>query len=179
MHKVFKEERYEALLAARPIMPMERDIGSMPGDKNEKLATWMQPIFDSIAFLLSTRGSRLNQAESRTTDQRIDQLIDSGQLVLEPLTYIRGRSIPHEFFVVDEAQNLSPYEVKTIVSGAGERTRIVLTGDINRIDNPYLGGSSNRRSSLVERMKDQAIRGHVTLKKSERSMRASLAAEIL
>ncbi len=179
MHKVFKEERYEALLAARPIMPMGRDIGYMPGDKDEKLATWMQPIFDNIAFLLSTRGTHLNQAESRTTEQRIDQLIDSGKLVLEPLTYIRGRSIPHEFFVVDEAQNLSPHEVKTIVSRAGEGTKIVLTGDINQIDNPYLDGSSNGLSYLVERMKVQAISGHVTLMKSERSPLASLAAEIL
>ncbi len=179
MHKVFKEERYEALLAARPIMPMGRDIGYLPGDKDEKLAMWMQPIFDNVAFLLSTRGSHLNQAESRTTEQRIDQLIESGKLVLEPLTYIRGRSIPHQFFVVDEAQNLTPHEVKTIVSRAGEGTKIVLTGDIYQIDNPYLDSSSNGLSYLVERMKEHSIAGHVTLMKSERSGLASLAAEIL
>jgi PhoH-like ATPase len=179
MHKVFKEERYEALLAARPIMPMGRDIGFLPGDKDEKLAMWMQPIFDNIAFLLSTRGTHLNQAESRTTEQRIDQLLESGKLVLEPLTYIRGRSIPHQFFIVDEAQNLTPHEVRTIVSRAGEGTKVVLTGDINQIDNPYLDGSSNGLSYLVERMKDQAISGHVTLTKSERSGLASLAARVL
>jgi PhoH-like ATPase len=179
MHKVFKEERYDKLLAARPIMPLGRDIGYLPGDKDEKLALWMQPIFDNLAYLISTRGSHLQEAESRTTEQRINQLVDGGKLVLEPLTYIRGRSIPHQFFLVDEVQNLTPHEVKTIVSRAGEGTKIVLTGDIHQIDNPYLDGSSNGLSYLVERMKGQAIAGHVTLAKSERSNLASLAAEVL
>ncbi len=179
MHKVFKEERYDKLLAGRPIMPMGRDIGYLPGDKDEKLANWMQPIFDNLAFLLSTRGTHLDQADSRTAEQRIDQLIDSDKLVLEPLTYIRGRSIPHQFFLVDEVQNLTPHEVKTIVSRAGEGTKMVLTGDINQIDNPYLDSSSNGLSYLVERMKGQPLCGHITLGKSERSELASLAAEML
>jgi PhoH-like ATPase len=179
MHKVFKEERYDKLLAARPIMPLGRDIGYLPGDKDEKLAMWMQPIFDNLAYLLSTRGSHLEQAESHSAEQRIDRLITTGQLVLEPLTYIRGRSIPHQFFIVDEVQNLTPHEVKTIVSRVGEGTKIVLTGDINQIDNPYLDSSSNGLSYLVERMKGQAIAGHITLNKSERSGLASLAAETL
>ena len=179
MHKVFQESRYDKLLAARPIMPLGRDIGYLPGDKDEKLAMWMQPIFDNLAYLLSTRGTHLNQAESRTAEQHIDRLMDEGSLILEPLTYIRGRSIPHQFFVVDEAQNLSPHEVKTIVSRAGEGTKVVLTGDIHQIDNPYLDGSSNGLSYLVERMKGQAMCGHVTLAKSERSTLASLAASIL
>ena len=179
MHKVFKEERYDKLLAARPIMPMGRDIGYLPGDKDEKLAAWMRPIFDNLNFLLSTRGTHLNQAESRTAEQRIDQLISSDKLVLEPLTYIRGRSIPHQFFLVDEVQNLTPHEVKTIVSRAGEGTKIVFTGDINQIDNPYLDSASNGLSYLVERMKGQPLIAHVTLGRSERSELASLAAEIL
>jgi PhoH-like ATPase len=179
MHKVFKEERYDTLLAARPIMPLGRDIGYLPGDKDTKLAMWMQPIFDNLAYLLSTRGTHLDQADSHTTEQRINQLIDTDKLVLEPLTYIRGRSIPHQFFVVDEVQNLTPHEVKTIVSRVGEGTKIVLTGDINQIDNPYLDSSSNGLSYLVERLKGQALVGHITLSRSERSQLASLAAEVL
>lgn len=179
MHKVFKDERYEKLLAARPIMPLGRDIGYLPGSKDEKLEMWMQPIFDNLAYLLSTRGSHLDHAESHTTEQRIKQLVNSGKLVLEALTYIRGRSIPHQFMVVDEVQNLTPHEVKTIVSRVGDATKIVLTGDINQIDNPYLDASSNGLSYTIERMKGQAMAGHVTLTKTERSTLASLAAEIL
>ncbi|MHC5114489.1 MAG: PhoH family protein, partial [Planctomycetota bacterium] len=179
MHKVYKEERYDKLLVARPIMPLGRDIGYLPGDKDEKLSMWMQPIFDNLAYLLSTRGSHMNQAESRTNEQRIDQLMSGGKLVLEPLTYIRGRSIPHQFFLVDEVQNLTPHEVKTIVSRVGENTKIVLTGDLQQIDNPYLDQSSNGLSYLVERMKGQALAGHISLSRSERSDLASLASEIL
>ncbi|MFK7961572.1 MAG: PhoH family protein [Phycisphaerales bacterium] len=179
MQAVFKEQRFDKLLAARPIMPLGRDIGYLPGDKDEKLAMWMQPIFDNLMYLLSTRGSHLEQAESRSAEQHIDRMLDSDQLVLEPLTYIRGRSIPHQFFIVDEAQNLTPHEVKTIISRAGDGTKVVLTGDINQIDNPYLDASSNGLSYTVERMKGQPMAGHVTLQRSERSQLASLAAEIL
>ncbi|MEN0021249.1 MAG: PhoH family protein, partial [Planctomycetota bacterium] len=114
MVKVFQEERFEKLLAARPIMPMGRDIGYLPGDKDEKLTAWMQPIFDNLSYLLTTRGAHNQAAESHTNEQRIRKMMADGQLVLEPLTYIRGRSIPHQFMVVDEAQNLTPHEVKTI-----------------------------------------------------------------
>lgn len=180
MAKVFNEERYDKLLVARPIMPMGRDIGYLPGDKDEKLSAWMQPIFDNLGYLLSTRGSVTNQhAESHTSEQRIKSLMDSGQLVLEPLTYIRGRSIPHQFIIVDETQNLTPHEVKTIVSRVGEGTKIILTGDIRQIDNPYLDSASNGLSYMVDRLKGQNIVGHMTLAKSERSELASLAAEKL
>jgi PhoH-like ATPase len=179
MNKVFKEEHFDKLLVARPIMPLGRDIGYLPGDKDEKLVMWMQPIFDNLAYLLSTRGSHMENADSRTTEQRINQLLSGGKLVLEPLTYIRGRSIPHQFMIVDEVQNLTPHEVKTIVSRVGEGTKIILTGDINQIDNPYLDASSNGLSYLIERMKGQALAGHVTLARTERSTLASLAAEIL
>jgi PhoH-like ATPase len=179
MHKVYKDERYDKLLVARPIMPLGRDIGYLPGSKDEKLEMWMQPIFDNLAYLLSTRGTHLDHAESHTTEQRIKQLVGGGKLVLEALTYIRGRSIPHQFMVVDEVQNLTPHEVKTIVSRVGDGTKIVLTGDINQIDNPYLDASSNGLSYTVERMKGQAMAGHITLNKTERSTLASLAAEIL
>lgn len=176
MHKVISEHRYDKLLVARPIMPMGRDIGYLPGDKDEKLAAWMQPIFDNLSYLLSTRSVGSQHAESRTSENRVQQYIDSGQVVLEPLTYIRGRSIPHQFMIVDEAQNLTPHEIKTIVSRAGEGTKIILTGDVGQIDNPYLDSSSNGLAYIVERLKGEPLIGHVTLAKSERSELASLAA---
>jgi PhoH-like ATPase len=174
--KVFNEERYDKLLVARPIMPMGRDIGYLPGDKDEKLTAWMQPVFDNLSYLLSTRGSHMQNAESHTSEQRIQKLLADGKVVLEPLTYIRGRSIPHQFMIVDEAQNLTPHEVKTIASRVGDGTKLVLTGDIEQIDNPYLDSSSNGLSYAAEKMKGLSLFGHVTLAKSERSELASLAA---
>ncbi|HRJ49554.1 MAG TPA: PhoH family protein [Phycisphaerales bacterium] len=185
MSKVFNEERYEKLLVARPIMPMGRDIGYLPGSKDEKLEAWMQPIFDNLGYLLSTRGGhsdrndRASAAESHTSEQRIAKLMADGKLVLEPLTYIRGRSIPHQFMIVDEAQNLTPHEVKTIASRVGEGTKLILTGDIGQIDNPYLDQSSNGLSYAIEKMKGVRLFGHVTLARSERSELASLAASRL
>lgn len=176
MHKVVSEHRYDKLLVARPIMPMGRDIGYLPGDKDEKLAAWMQPIFDNLSYLLSTRSVGSQHAESKPTDNRVQQYIDSGHVVMEPLTYIRGRSIPHQFMIVDEAQNLTPHEIKTIVSRAGEGTKVILTGDVGQIDNPYLDSSSNGLAYSVERLKGEPMIGHVTLAKSERSELASLAA---
>ncbi|MEM9082403.1 MAG: PhoH family protein [Planctomycetota bacterium] len=179
MQKVYTEERYEKLLVARPIMPMGRDIGYLPGDKDEKLSAWMQPIFDNLTYLLSTRGHPMQAAESHTTEQRINRLIADGRLVLEPLTYIRGRSIPNQFIIVDEAQNLTPHEVKTIISRVGDSTKIVFTGDIEQIDNPYLDASSNGLTYAVDRMRGAGLVGHISLAKSERSELASLATERL
>jgi PhoH-like ATPase len=179
MAKVFGEQRYDKLLVARPIMPMGRDIGYLPGDKDEKLTAWMQPIFDNLTYLLSTRGSPNQSPESRSPEHHITKLMADGKLVLEPLTYIRGRSIPHQFMIVDEAQNLTPHEVRTIVSRVGEGTKLVLTGDIGQIDNPYLDSSSNGLSYTVEKMKGLGLVGHVTLARSERSELASLAASRL
>jgi PhoH-like ATPase len=183
MTKVLNEQVYQKLLVARPIMPLGRDIGYLPGDKDEKLTAWMQPIFDNMGYLLSNRlagsggsegGQNAGHASLSTVEQRIKQLMESGQVVLEPLTYIRGRSIPHQFMIVDEAQNLTPHEVKTIASRVGEGTKLVLTGDASQIDNPYLDSSSNGLSYLVERLKGKSIVGHITLTKSERSELASL-----
>ena len=179
MAKVFSEQRYDKLLVARPIMPMGRDIGYLPGDKDEKLTAWMQPIFDNLSYLLSTRGSPNQSAESRSPEHHINKLMADGSLVLEPLTYIRGRSIPHQFMIVDEAQNLTPHEVRTIISRVGEGTKLVLTGDIGQIDNPYLDQSSNGLSYAVEKLKGEALIGHVTLAKSERSELASIATKLL
>jgi PhoH-like ATPase len=180
MAKVLNEQVFQKLLVARPIMPMGRDIGYLPGDKDEKLTAWMQPIFDNMAYLLSNRlagqneGGQASHASLSTVEQRIKQLMESGQVILEPLTYIRGRSIPHQFMIVDEAQNLTPHEVKTIASRVGEGTKLVLTGDASQIDNPYLDSSSNGLSYLVERLKGKGLVGHITLAKSERSELASL-----
>ena len=176
--KVLNEQTYQKLLCARPIMPLGRDIGYLPGDKDQKLTAWMQPIFDNMAYLLSNRlasdGNHVSNASMSSVEQRIQQLVDSGQVVLEPLTYIRGRSIPNQFMIVDEAQNLTPHEVKTIASRVGDGTKLVLTGDATQIDNPYLDSSSNGLSFLVERLKGKSIVGHITLAKSERSELASL-----
>jgi PhoH-like ATPase len=181
MTKTLNESVYHKLLCGRPIMPLGRDIGYLPGSKDEKLTHWMQPIFDNMTYLLSNRLSpeQPSHASLSTVEQRIQQLVDSGQVVLEPLTYIRGRSIPHQFMIVDEAQNLTPHEVKTIASRVGEGTKLILTGDATQIDNPYLDSSSNGLSYLVERLKGKSIVGHVLLARSERSELASLVANEL
>ncbi|MCY2954312.1 MAG: PhoH family protein [Planctomycetota bacterium] len=182
MVKTLNEQIYQKLLCARPIMPLGRDIGYLPGNKDQKLTAWMQPIFDNMSYLLSNRlsaESGPSRTPLSTVEQRIKHLLDSGQVVLEPLTYIRGRSIPHQFMIVDEAQNLTPHEVKTIASRVGEATKLVLTGDATQIDNPYLDSSSNGLSYLVERLKGKPIIGHITLIRSERSELASLVADSL
>ena len=175
MQKVLVEKRYEKLLVSRPIIPFGQDIGYLPGAKEEKLWQWMQPIFDNLAYILRTK----KKGGDGGMDERISNLIDSGALELEALTYIRGRSIPDQFIIVDEAQNLTPHEVKTVVSRVGEDSKIVLTGDPYQIDNPYLDSSSNGLAYAAERMKGLGLAGHVMLAKSERSELASLAAERL
>ena len=177
MTKVFNEQRYERMLVARPIMPLGRDIGFLPGSKDEKMAAWMQPIFDNLEFLLTDR--RIHSGESVNVEGKLKALIDGGKVVLEALTYIRGRSIPHQFMVVDEAQNLTPHEIKTIASRVGEGTKIVLTGDAEQIDNPYLDANSNGLSFTIEKLKSSDIVGHVTLERPERSSLASLVVKEL
>ena len=179
MTKLLNDQTFTKLLCARPIMPLGRDIGYLPGDKDDKLRAWMQPIFDNLSYLLSSRTSGDHQekqhvAQMQNVEQRINQLMEAGQIVLEPLTYIRGRSIPHQYMIVDEAQNLTPHEVKTIASRVGDGTKLILTGDATQIDNPYLDSSSNGLSYIVERLKGKPICGHITLTKSERSELASL-----
>jgi PhoH-like ATPase len=181
MQKVLKDQAYIKLLVARPIMPLGRDIGYLPGDKDEKLKNWMQPIFDNMSYLLGSRthgdekhDEAKNHAALLSVEKRIQDYVDSGQVVMEPLTYIRGRSIPNQFMIVDESQNLTPHEVKTIASRVGDGTKLILTGDATQIDNPYLDSSSNGLSYMVERLKGKSIVGHITLAKSERSELASL-----
>ncbi len=175
LEAVLHLEIYEKLLVSRPIIPMGKDIGYLPGTKDEKLSLWMQPIFDNLTYLM-----RMNhKVDEGTVQQKVSQLLKNQQVELEALTYIRGRSIPNQFIIVDEAQNLTPHEVKTIISRAGENTKMVLTGDPNQIDNPYLDSSSNGLSYAVEKLKGQALYGHVTLSKTERSPLSAIAAEYL
>jgi len=171
LQRVVQDQRYEKILVTRPIMPLGRDIGYLPGSMEDKLSHWMQPIFDNLKFLLSGR--------FRPGNETADDLLNTGTVELEALTYIRGRSIAGQFIIVDEAQNLTPHEVKTIVSRAGEDTKLVLTGDPYQIDNPYLDSSSNGLTYSADRLKSSDITGHMTLTRSERSPLASLAAERL
>jgi len=168
---IHDDDRFKKLLVSRPIMPMGNDIGYLPGTKDEKLAHWMGPIFDNLHFLLAS--------EERDPDDVIKRLIEEESITLEALTYIRGRSISKQFAIVDEAQNLTPHEMKTIISRAGQDTKIVLTGDPHQIDNPYLDSNSNGLTFVVERMRGQPLAGHVTLTKSERSELAGIAANLL
>jgi len=171
--KTADESVYSRLLVSRPVFPMGRDLGFLPGDVEEKLAPWMQPIFDNVELLLSS----VDEGGKRKRGYR--ELIDLGLMEIEPLTYIRGRSIPRQYMIVDEAQNLTPHEIKTIITRAGEGTKIVLTGDPYQIDNPYVDSASNGLSYSVERLKGQEIAGHMTLSKGERSSLAELAANLL
>ncbi|MNO64363.1 PhoH-like protein [compost metagenome] len=169
LFKVEDEHKYKKLLIARPVVPMGKDIGFLPGEKDEKLRPWMQPIYDNLEFLFDTKKSG-----------DIDKiLMGLGSIQVEALTYIRGRSIPSQFIIIDEAQNLSRHEVKTIVSRAGEGSKVILMGDPEQIDHPYLDAASNGLSYIVEKFKQQGISGHITLEKGERSHLAQLAADLL
>jgi PhoH-like ATPase len=162
---------YTRMLVSRPVMPLGRDIGYLPGDVDEKLNPWMQPIFDNLEFLFSTG--------SRKGPRAYAELLESGQIQVEPLTYIRGRSLPQQFIVVDEAQNLTPHEVKTIITRSGDGTKIVLTGDPGQIDNPYVDSASNGLTIAAERFRGEKLAAHIVLAKGERSDLAELAANVL
>lgn len=167
--KTEDEQKYQKMLVARPIVPMGKDIGFLPGEKEEKLKPWMQPIFDNLEYLFHTK---------KPGD--LDRILDGlGSIQVEALTYIRGRSIPEQFIIIDEAQNLTKHEVKTIITRVGEGSKIVLMGDPEQIDHPYLDESSNGLTYVVEKFKEQNISGHIRLEKGERSPLAQLAAQLL
>jgi PhoH-like ATPase len=185
LQKVVEENTYSKMLVSRPIFPLGRDVGYLPGDLEQKLNPWMQPIYDNVEFLMG-----LSKTEPKGTGKgagsgggpggrSYHELIDMGFIEIEPLTYIRGRSIPNQFIIVDEAQNLTPHEVKTIITRVGESTKIVLTGDPYQIDNPYVDATSNGLTTIVEKFKGQPVAGHVTLSKGERSALAELASNLL
>ena len=170
LEKVIEQRTYSRLLVTRPVTPMGDDLGFLPGSKEEKLRPWMQPIYDNLEFLM------------RNCDDRndiFDDLLKRGLLEMEALTYIRGRSIPGQFIICDEAQNLTPHMIKTLITRVGEGTKIVFTGDPEQIDHPYLDASSNGLSYLVEKLKGEEVSGHITLAKGERSKVAEMASRLL
>ncbi|MFZ5765745.1 MAG: PhoH family protein [Thermodesulfobacteriota bacterium] len=179
LEEVLINKRYSKILVSRPIIPLGKDLGYMPGDKDEKLAHWMQPIFDNLTFLMGFGQGLKNKENDDSLRHKTDKLLRDHVVEMEALTYIRGRSISGQYVVVDEAQNLTPHEIKTIISRAGEGTKMVLTGDPYQIDNPYLDSSSNGLTYTVERLKELPIHGHITLRKSERSPLAAVAADYL
>ncbi|MDD5633733.1 MAG: PhoH family protein [Candidatus Omnitrophica bacterium] len=177
LHKIIKDKSYAGLLISRPVMPLGRDIGYLPGTKEEKLESWMGPIYDNLEYIFNAE--KKEKATQVKTKAQIEKFIKEEIIELEAMTFMRGRSIPDRFIIIDEAQNMTPHEVKTVISRAGSHTKIVLTGDPYQIDNPYLDSSSNGLTYCVEKMKGQRMFGHITLTKSERSPLASMAAELL
>ena len=167
-------QQYRQILLARPVVPLSnRDLGFLPGDISDKLDPYMQPLYDNLTVI------RHQFHESSPAAQRIQEMRESEKLLVTPLAYIRGRSLQKIFFIVDEAQNLTPHEIKTIITRAGEGTKIIFTGDIRQIDQPYLDALSNGLSYLINRMVGQSIFAHITLEKGERSALADLASELL
>ena len=171
LRKVFDEAKYSRILISRPIVPLGRDIGYLPGSKEEKLWHWMQPIYDNLEFLCDSLGNEPSET--------LKWVMESKKLEMEAVTYIRGRSLPKMYIIIDEAQNLTPHEVKTIISRAGEDTKVVLAGDPTQIDNPYLDKDSNGLSYTISKFSDHPIFGHIFLDKTERSALAALAADIM
>jgi PhoH-like ATPase len=175
LEKTIEARTFQRLVVSRPVFPLGKDIGFLPGDIEEKLKPWMQPIRDNLDFLVGSSGG-----PGRVKGKKdLQSLFDLGMIEVEPLTYIRGRSMPNQYLIVDEAQNLTPHEIKTIITRAGEGTKVVLTGDPYQIDNPYIDSSSNGLTFVVDRFKEEPIAGHITLIKGERSDLAELAATLL
>ena len=174
MHQTLEEKHYRRILIGRPVVAVGHDIGFLPGTKEEKLTNWMGAIYDNLSYLLERPKGSLE-----TTDMDIQMLIEEGTIEIEAVTYLRGRSLPNLMIIIDDAQNLTPHEVKTIISRAGQGAKIVLTGDPYQIDNYYLDASSNGLTNLVERFKGQQLFGHVTFTRSERSPLAALASDLL
>lgn len=166
--------KYRQIYLARPIIPLNnKDIGYLPGDIKAKINPYMEPLWDNLKFIQS------QYSDSSKEGQRIKEMVDNEKLLVTPLAYIRGRSLSNIMFIVDEAQNLTPLEIKTIITRAGEGTKIVFTGDINQIDTPYLDAQSNGLSYLIDRMRNQKLYAHTTLEKGERSELANLANDLL
>ncbi|MCX7013451.1 MAG: PhoH family protein, partial [Candidatus Sumerlaeota bacterium] len=193
LRKTADERAYAKMVVARPIMPLGKELGFLPGEVGEKLRPWMEPVYDNLEFLIQSHLRGLKAAEEKnapaarrrakragaSTAEAIRQMHESGLLEVQPLTYIRGRSLPRQYLVIDEAQNLTVHEVKTIVTRAGEGTKVVLTGDPYQIDNPFLDSSSNGLSVAAERFKGKDLAGHIVLTHGERSPLAELASDLL
>lgn len=169
-----QKKLFKQVYLARPIVPLSnKDLGFLPGDIKSKLNPYMEPLFDNLKFIKSQYGEKDKEGN------QLDELLEKEKLVITPLAYIRGRSLSNICFIVDEAQNLTPHEVKTIISRAGENTKIIFTGDIHQIDTPYLDSQSNGLSYLIDKVKSQPLYAHIKLEKGERSELANLANELL
>lgn len=167
LQQTLEQGTYQRIIVSRPIMPLGKDIGFLPGSISEKLSPWIAPINDNLEYLFNNEPKDLQM------------FLDEGTLQVEAITYIRGRSIPNSFIIIDEAQNLSSHEIKTIITRAGEGSKIVLTGDLQQIDSPYLDSVSNGLSIAIEKFKEYSLSGHITLRAGVRSELATLAAKIL
>lgn len=180
LEQTVHSETYARLLCARPIVPFGKDIGYLPGEKEDKVRPYMQPIYDNLELLLRPKKEKDREKNSDSiVDSAIDLLKKKRQLEIEVLTYIRGRSIPNQFMIIDEAQNLSVHEIKTIITRAGDGTKIVLCGDPDQIDHPYLDKESNGVAHLASRLRGKSFYGQVRLIQGERSELATQAAELL
>lgn len=169
-----KKQFYRQIFIARPVVPLSnKDLGFLPGDVASKLDPYMQPLYDNLSVIQNSFN------ENNTQGKKIKELIEEDKIVITPISYIRGRSIVRVFFIVDEAQNLTPHEVKTIITRAGEGTKIIFTGDIFQIDHPYLDSQTNGLAYIIEKMKGQKLYAHINLEKGERSELAELASKIL
>jgi PhoH-like ATPase len=168
-HKTFQQ-----IILARPLVPLSnKEIGFLPGDAKDKIGPYMEPLWDNLKFIKSQFG------ENEKKHKAIVEMEESGRILITPLAFIRGRSLSNILFIVDEAQNLTPHEVKTIITRAGEGTKIVFTGDVHQIDTPYLDENSNGLAYLIDRLKGQPLFSHIRLEKGERSELANLANELL
>lgn len=172
LQQIFADNRYQRLLVFRPTLPVSRDLGYLPGDINEKMRPWMQPVYDALEFIRS---------QDKKTPSRIlpNDILTCREISVEPLTYIRGRSIPNQFIIIDEAQNLTPLEIKTVVTRVGAGSKMILTGDPDQIDTPYLDARSNGLTCLIERFLQSSLAAHITLQTGERSELAETAASLL
>ena len=174
LQQTLEEKLYRRILVARPVIAVGHDLGFLPGTKEEKLTNWMGAIYDNLSYLLEKPKGALE-----TSDMDIQMLMEEGVLEIEAVTYLRGRTLPGLLIIIDDSQNLTPHEIKTIISRAGQGAKIVLTGDPHQVDNYYLDAASNGLTNLVERFKGQGLFGHVTFTKSERSQLAALASDLL
>jgi len=197
MHQLLVEDEYEKLLVTRPVVPLGPDIGFLPGDIQEKLHSWMQPVRDNMEFIVNTanmeyeamyedqpprrrkKGKKPRKRGEGPTIPNLDQLVEADKISLEAITYMRGRSIPYQFILIDETQNLTVHEVKTLISRVGEGSKVVLTGDPYQIDSPYLDFGSNGLVVATQKFRGQMLFGSVYLEESERSELSRLAGELL
>jgi PhoH-like ATPase len=180
LKKVLEEGKYERIVVTKPVQPVGKDIGFLPGTKEEKMDPWIAPIKDNLMFLFSHKKVKKDgHVHEFKRDPYVDKLIHDGKIEVEAITYLRGRSIPNTFMIIDEAQNLSMHELKTIITRVGDNTKIVLLGDIDQIDNIHVDAFTNGLTCAVEKFKEHGIAGHITLIKGERSPLATLASQIL